>query len=104
MLHCEQYVCNIQYLSRCLQETESSTAHKHDVITSEERAAVTMFQGHSSSTSRLFYQKEKMSDISENAINAHRTIYGDVISSLPDLMERDDDPYSAEQEGVGYLA
>ena len=91
-------------LSRCLQETESSTAHKHAVITAEEREAVTMFQGHSSTTSRLFYQKEKMSDISESALNAHRAIYGDVTSSLPDLRGHDDDIYSPDQEEVDFYA
>ena len=89
---------------RCLQETESAAAFKQDVITPEERDAVTMFQGHSSSTSRLYYQKEKMSDISESAINAHRTIYGEIISTLPDLADCDGDLYRPDSEEVGIIS
>lgn len=85
---------------RSMQETESREAMRRNLISGCQADAITLHQGHSSTTARLYYQKDRIEDATALAVEAHNAMYGVLPTKLADLQSDDSDEYYPK---VGFL-
>lgn len=81
---------NLTFL-RKLQQTETRDAVRKKLITEAEEEAMTLVQGHTSETVKMFYQKDDMREAAGRVIGAHRTMFGEAESSLKMPKGNEDD-------------